>query len=304
MASGDDLCEHLTLAVLARLLGRRGSIGRAGCRDLSRWALLVHRERMSFDPVAFRSDRLPTKHFDRRFSEENLAFWVPLLLKSAQITPGLEVLEVGCGTGGFARAIASAAPAQVTGLDRSARFLGFARQQPRPSVGTVRWVVGDAEQLPFAPLSFDRVLLSLVLHQLGNPRAGVVGAVRVLRGGGLVLVRTIAPEDVAGRVPQRFIPRMAAIDAARLPSVEAITAWLMQAGLAAVTVHRHLRNHRLVLAEVEHGLRTEASFRYGFLTSDELEEGVRRMRADAAQGDWIDPRPTYIIVGMKPPSAA
>jgi ubiquinone/menaquinone biosynthesis C-methylase UbiE len=259
---------------------------------------------MSFDPAAFRSDRLPTELFDRRFSEENLAFWVPLLLRSAQITPGLEVLDVGCGTGGFARAIASSAPAQVTGLDRSARFIDFARQQPRPSVGMVRWVVGDAEQLPFTSLSFDRVLLSLVLHQLADPRAGVAGAVRVLRGGGLVLVRTIAPEDVAGRVPQRFIPRMAAADAARLPSVEAITAWLVQAGIASVTVHRHPRNNRLDLAEVEHALRTEASLRYGFVTRDELEEGVRQMRADAARGDWIDPRPTYIIVGTKAPSAA
>jgi SAM-dependent methyltransferase len=259
---------------------------------------------MSFDPVAFRSDRLPTKHFDRRFSEENLAFWVPLLLQSAQITPGLEVLDVGCGTGGFTRAIAGAASAQVTGLDRSGRFIDFARRRPRPPAGTVRWVVGDAGQLPFAALSFDRVLLSLVLHQLADPRAGVDGAVRVLRAGGLVLVRTIAPEDVADRVPQRFLPMMAAADAARLPSVAAITAWLVQAGVASVTAHRHLRNNRLVLAEVERGLRTEARLRYGFLTSEELEEGVRRMRADAAQGDWIDPRPTYIIVGMKPPSAA
>jgi ubiquinone/menaquinone biosynthesis C-methylase UbiE len=171
---------------------------------------------MSFDPVAFRSDRLPTEHFDERFSAENLDFWIPLLLKSAQITPGLEVLDVGCGTGGFARAIAGSAPAEVTGLDRSARFINFARRRPRPQTGTVRWVVGDGEQLPFAASSFDRVLLSLVLHQLADPRAGVVGAVRVLRGGGLVLVRTIAPEDVAGRARQRFIPRMAAADAARL----------------------------------------------------------------------------------------
>jgi SAM-dependent methyltransferase len=160
------------------------------------------------------------------------------------------VLDVGCGTGGFARAIASAAPAEVTGFDRSARFIDFARRRPRPPAGAVRWVVGDAEQLPFAALSFDRVLLSLVLHQLADPRAGVAGAVRVLRGGGLVLVRTIAPEDVAGRVPQRFIPRMAAADAARLPSVEAITAWLAQAGFASVTAHLHHRRDEAAVSGV------------------------------------------------------
>jgi ubiquinone/menaquinone biosynthesis C-methylase UbiE len=255
---------------------------------------------MSFDPVAFRSDRLPTEHFDERFSEGNLAFWVPLLLKAAQITPGLEVLDVGCGTGGFARAIASSAPAQVTGYDHSERFIDFAKQLPRLQAGAVRWVVGDAEQLPFGASSFDRALLSLVLHQLADPRAAIADGFRVLRGGGLVLVRTIAPGDVAGRVPQRFIPKMAAADAARLPPVEAIVAWLMRAGFTRLRTERHLRNNRLVLAEIEHDLLIEAQSRYAFLTSEELAEGVQRMRADAAQGDWIDPRPTYIIVGTKP----
>jgi ubiquinone/menaquinone biosynthesis C-methylase UbiE len=255
---------------------------------------------MFFDPVAFRSDRLPTGYFDGRFSEENLAFWVPLLLEAAQVTPGLEVLDVGCGTGGLARAIASSAPAQITGCDRSERFIDFARRLPRPRVGTVHWAVGDAQQLPFRSSSFDRILLSLVLHQLPDPRAASAEAFRVLRGNGLVLVRTIAPADVAGRVPHRYVPTMAAADAARLPPVEAITAWLVQAGFTRVSNERHLRNKRLVLAAVERDLLTEVRFRYAFLTSDEIKAGVQRMRADAAQGDWIDPRPTHILVGTKP----
>jgi ubiquinone/menaquinone biosynthesis C-methylase UbiE len=70
------------------------------------------------------------------------------------------------------------APAQVIGFDRSARFIDFARRRPRLQVGTVRWVVVDAEQLPFASSSFDRVLLSLVLHH-ADPRAGVADAAQV-----------------------------------------------------------------------------------------------------------------------------
>jgi len=258
---------------------------------------------MSFDPVVFRSDRLPAEHFDGRFSGENLAFWVPLLLKAAQVTPGLEVLDVGCGTGGFARAIASLAPAQITGCDRSERFIDFARRLPRPPVGMVHWVVGDAQQLPFRCSSFDRILLSLVLHQLPDPRAGIGEAFRVLCDGGRVLVRTIAPGDVARRVPHRYVPTMAAADAARLPPVEAITDWLVQAGFTLVSNERHLRNKRLALAEVERDLFTEARFRYAFLTSDEINAGVQRMRADAAQGEWIDPRPTRLLVGIKPSPA-
>jgi ubiquinone/menaquinone biosynthesis C-methylase UbiE len=157
------------------------------------------------DPVAFRSELLPTEHFDARFSDDNVAFWVPLLIAAAQITPHLDVLDVGCGTGGFARAIAASARARVTGYDHSRRFIEFAKKPPEPESGAVAWVVGDAEALPFAEPSFDRLLLSLVLHQLARPVAAVGEAFRVLRVGGLVLVRTIAPEDVAERVPERYL---------------------------------------------------------------------------------------------------
>jgi hypothetical protein len=96
---------------------------------------------------------------------------------------------------------------------------------------------------------------------------------------------------------------MAAADAARLRPVEAITDWLVQAGFTRVSNERHLRNKRLVLAEVERDLLTEVRFRYAFLTSDEINAGMQRMRVDAAQGDWIDPRPTHLLVGLKPPPA-
>ena len=64
-------------------------------------------------------------------SDENVAFWVPILVRAAVIEVGLEVLDVGCGTGGFARAMARSAPAQVTGYDRSERFINFAKQLPQ-----------------------------------------------------------------------------------------------------------------------------------------------------------------------------
>ena len=254
------------------------------------------------DPLAFRSDRLPVEHFDARFSDDNVRFWVPLLIAAARIRSGLKVLDVGCGTGGFARAIAASAAARVTGCDCSERFLEFAKRQPPAAGADVDWVVGDAEQLPFADGSFDRVLLSLVLHQLARPDAAAKEAFRVLRSGGLVLVRTIAPEDVAERVPERYLPAMAAADAARLPRLETIVGWLEESGFRNVALERHLRNKRLAAEEQERELRVEARCRYPFLGRDELDDAVARMRADAerAGGEWVDPRPTHVIVAAKP----
>jgi hypothetical protein len=77
----------------------------------------------------------------------------------------------------------------------------------------------------------------------------------------------------------------------------------VQAGFTRFSNERHLRNKRLLLAEIERDLLTEVRFRYAFLTSDEINAGMQRMRVDAAQGDWIDPRPTHLLVGIKPPPA-
>ena len=254
------------------------------------------------DPLAFHSDRLPVEHFDERFSGDNLAFWVPLIVEAARIEAGQHVLDVGCGTGGFTRGIADAASANVTGLDSSPRFVAFAEQQPAPRRGAVRWLVGEAETLPLENCSVDCVILSFVLHQLGRPDAAVAEAFRVLAGGGTVLVRTIAPEEAGKRVPERYLPSMAAADSARLPPIDAVERWLIEAGFEPPTTRVVLRKKALTLADEERQLAVEARCRYPFIGTDELERGVQLMRTDAERqpGDWIDPRPTTFLVARKP----
>jgi ubiquinone/menaquinone biosynthesis C-methylase UbiE len=249
------------------------------------------------DRRAFRSGQLPTAHFNERFSDENLSFWVPLIIECGSIAAGETVLDVGCGTGGFSAAIASASAANVVGVDQSRAFIDFARDHHRPQRGCVDWVNGDAEELPFGGDSFDRVVLSFVLHQLPEPERAVREAARVMRTGGSVLVRTIAPEDAAGRVPARFFPSMAAADQARMPPVAQIKLWLSDAGLRVGLARRVLRNARLTLAEQVSHAQIEVRSRYAGIGEEELQEGLRRMREDAVShgGEWIDPRPTTFL---------
>jgi SAM-dependent methyltransferase len=251
--------------------------------------------------MAFSSARLPTEHFDERFSQENLVFWVPLLIECAQIEAGDRVLDVGCGTGGFARAIAETASAAVTGIDYSERFIAFAREVPAPQRGEVEWKVGSAEALPVTDGSFDRVLLSLVLHQLQHPELAAAEAFRALAAGGRVVIRTIAPEDVVDRVPERFFPAMAAADTGRIPPLDAIEQWLQDAGFVVTERRRVLRNKKLNLADEERQLLIEVRARYSFISAPELDAGLRLMRAEAKVNGrgWIDPRPTHIIAVSK-----
>jgi SAM-dependent methyltransferase len=92
-------------------------------------------------------------------------------------------LDVGCGTGALTQTIAArSAPAAVTGLDPSERFVAFARsrtQDPRASFRT-----GDAKALPFPDRTFDAVVAGLVLNFVPDPAQAVAEMKRVVRIGG------------------------------------------------------------------------------------------------------------------------
>lgn len=82
---------------------------------------------------------------------------------------GLDVLDVGAGTGRHAVRLA-AAGARVTAIDFSEEML--ARARAKPGADRVRWITHDVRTpLPFVDRSFARVLSALVLEHV--PPAGL-----------------------------------------------------------------------------------------------------------------------------------
>ncbi|WP_433364577.1 class I SAM-dependent methyltransferase [Actinoplanes sp. CA-142083] len=101
------------------------------------------------------------------------------LLAAAGPVRGLRVLDVACGTGIVARRAAATA-AGVTALDKSPAMLEVAaRLDPR-----VRWVPGDAAELPFADHSFDVAFCQQGLQFTPDPAAVVRELHRVVAPGG------------------------------------------------------------------------------------------------------------------------
>jgi SAM-dependent methyltransferase len=118
------------------------------------------------------------------------------LLALAGIEPGHAVLDVATGTGNVALRAAELG-AEVTGLDLVPDLLAIARARDDDRVA---WIEGDAEALPFADASFDRVL-SVVGTQFA-PRHQVVAdeLVRVCRPGGAIGLVNWTLEGLIGRM--------------------------------------------------------------------------------------------------------
>lgn len=94
-------------------------------------------------------------------------------------------LDLGCGTGTFALALAERRPdAEVIGVDGDAEILGIAKKKPGSSA--IRWKEGLAQEVPAEDGSADVVTISLVLHHLlpDDKRRALAEIKRVLKPGG------------------------------------------------------------------------------------------------------------------------
>src|SRR5262245_46356808 len=79
------------------------------------------------------------------------------LVDRVGIEPGMDVLDVACGTGN-ATIPAALAGGRCTGLDLTPELFEAARTHAAEAGVEIDWVQGDAEDLPFADASFDRVI--------------------------------------------------------------------------------------------------------------------------------------------------
>jgi SAM-dependent methyltransferase len=93
-------------------------------------------------------------------------------------------LDVGCGAGAFAYAVAPHV-AEVIGIDGDEALLAAARDGAPPNA---TFVAGDAAALPFGYGEFDVVGCLRLLHHVRRPELVVAELARVTRPGGRILL--------------------------------------------------------------------------------------------------------------------
>jgi ubiquinone/menaquinone biosynthesis C-methylase UbiE len=118
------------------------------------------------------------------------------------------LLDVGCGGGEFLYWMRQHGGWQACGLERVPEMAWAAHRCYDLPV-----VVGDLVQLGFAPVSFDVVTLWTVLEHLQDPAQGLSECARILRRGGLLVVRTVTMESWGARF---FGPCWLGYDAPRI----------------------------------------------------------------------------------------
>jgi len=139
---------------------------------------------------------------------------------AAEVAPGADVLDAGCGTGAVVDALADRY--RCAGVDVDAPSLEVCRRR-RPGL---RFEQASADALPFADASFDAVLSLDVLGNVGvRDKPGLVReARRVLRPGGTLVLQVAAYDWLRSA-------HDAAVGSERRFTVPEVRALLVAAGL-------------------------------------------------------------------------
>jgi ubiquinone/menaquinone biosynthesis methyltransferase len=110
------------------------------------------------------------------------ARWKATLVSMAEVRAGERALDLACGTGDLAFAVASRG-ARAFGLDITPRMLQLAQLKSTAA----RFVTGDMTSLPFRSAAFDLVTTGYGLRNVPDLDAAIDEIARVLRPGGRLL---------------------------------------------------------------------------------------------------------------------
>jgi SAM-dependent methyltransferase len=122
----------------------------------------------------------------------------PRLIDRVGMEAGMDVIDVGTGSGGTVAIPAAQRGGKVVGADLTPELFEDARRRASEAGVEVEWVEGDAEDLPFEDGRFDRVF-STFGHMFAprHERAGAELA-RVCKPGGMIGTTTWTPEGSVG----------------------------------------------------------------------------------------------------------
>jgi demethylmenaquinone methyltransferase/2-methoxy-6-polyprenyl-1,4-benzoquinol methylase len=123
---------------------------------------------------------------------------VPRKLEDVLSHDGARALDVACGTGDLALALAETTKASVVGTDFCRPMLELAARKASSGVKEIPFVEGDALNLPFAGESFDAVSIAFGLRNLSSVEGGLRELYRILKPGGRAAILEFSSPVVPG----------------------------------------------------------------------------------------------------------
>ena len=199
-------------------------------------------------------------------------------------------LDVGCGTGNYACALAGKG-FHFTGVDPSEKMLSEAKAQNE----NITWLLGTAEQIPTEDSLFDGVIATLTIHHWENLKQAFAELNRVLAHSGRIVIFTSTPEQMNGYWLNHYFPKMLRTSIAQMPSLEDLEEAMLETGFKINKVEKYFvkddlqdwflyagkNNPEYYFDEhIRHGISSFSSL----ANIEEVNEGLVKLKIDLENG--------------------
>ncbi len=125
--------------------------------------------------------------------------WFPWLIGRIEWAPGLNVLEVGCGSGLLWVSVADILPhvrLTLTDLSEGMVDAATAAVGPLPNIEIAETRICDAQELPFEDGVFDVLVANHMLYHVPDPERAAAEFARVLTPDGVLMAATNGPHHL------------------------------------------------------------------------------------------------------------
>lgn len=139
------------------------------------------------------------------------------IMEYIPIRENVKILDFGCGTGNYLKAVSQICPVQCFGVDVSSEMLSTAEQKKMAA----KFSCGSHKHIPFSNDFFDFVYVLDVLQHIPLDELYMlfVELFRVMKPGSPVLFLTVSHQQLKKRTWNSYFPNAATIQISRFPDI-------------------------------------------------------------------------------------
>jgi SAM-dependent methyltransferase len=225
--------------------------------------------------------------------DEGLRAWRERIAHHLRPDARTRILDLGAGTGHWMAAFRRWYRLIPHGLDPSPAMRAEATEPIED---------GDAAHIPLPDGSMDAVWLSTVVHHIPDLRAAAAEIRRVLRPGGLVLIRSVFAGRPDGVSLFRYFPEAAAVLDARYPSAAQVAASFGTSGFVALALEPVPQVTAPTMAAVLGSFDRAAHTPLVLIDDDAYARGLARLRAADQAAPVIDALDLLVLRAPRQPT--
>lgn len=156
----------------------------------------------------------------RQLPHETLDLWLNAISSSIK-KPIHNIADIGCGTGRFSVPLAKKFNTMVYGIEPSEKMLSVAYERDK-DVTEVKYLKGDAENIPLDNGEVSMVFMSMVYHHLFSIDTAIKEIKRILSENGYVVIRNATQENINENKMFDYFPTAKKKELARMPSQKSV----------------------------------------------------------------------------------